>query len=200
MLLRARPRRAWIVPVGCAVALAVVPPAFRARALSSFDPQHPNNVDRVRLWRAGVAIWRDHPWTGVGLVDLKPVYAVYRRSTVGQVHGHLHHNWIHVLATTGALGLAAFAWLHVGLGRIAWTAAGAARDAETRALGLGVWGALCGWATMGLFEWNFGDVEVTIALWFLLGAAAAGAPRAAPRNLPGGRVSNLCTTAPEGSG
>jgi O-antigen ligase len=179
MLLRVRPRWALVVPPAAALLVVLLPSAYRERALSSFDPSHPFNQDRQRLWRAGVEIWRADPWTGVGLVDLKPVYERYRRSSTGVVHGHLHDNWIHVAATTGTLGLLAFAWLMVGFGRIAWGAARDPADPELRALGLGLWGSFWGFQAMGVFEWNFGDVEVTIALYFLLGAAAA-ARAAAP--------------------
>jgi len=175
MLLRTRPRAVWLLPIAAALLLVAMPPSYRQRALSSFDPSHPTNVDRVRLWRAGLAMWRDHPWTGVGLVDLRPYYERYRTTTEGRVHGHLHANWIHIAATTGSLGFLAFLWLMVGFGRIAWAAGRAGPDPERRGLALGVWGAFWGFQVMGLFEWNFGDVEVTIALCSLLGAGLAAA-------------------------
>ncbi len=183
-LMLARVRKRWlpVVPVAVVALVLLSPAAYRARALSSFDPSHPHNVDRVRLWRAGIAMWRDRPWTGFGWVDLKPQVLRYRDSTEGVAHGHLHANWIHVLASFGALGFAAFVWLSVGQGRIAWHAAQNGLDAETRALGHGVWGAFTAFHVMGLFEWNFGDVEVTMALWVLLGAAAASTSVVAARN------------------
>jgi O-antigen ligase len=173
MLQRARPRAALLVLPANALALALLPGNYRERALSSFQPQHPFNADRLRLWQAGFAMWRDHPWTGVGMVDLKPLYLQYRASTEGHVHGHLHNNWVQIAATLGSLGLAAFAWLMVGCGRIAWAARRGEAGGELRALGAGTWGAFWAFQAMGLFEWNFGDVEVTIALYALLGAAAA---------------------------
>jgi O-antigen ligase len=190
LLLRSRPRLALLVPAAAALALLLAPTGVRQRALSSFDPDHPNNIDRVRLWRTGIAIWRAHPWTGVGLVDVRPYVLRYRSSTAGQAHGHLHDNWIQVLATLGALGLLAFAWLMVEFGRSAWRAGLTAGPPELRGLALGIWGAFVGFQLMGLFEWNFGDVEVTIALYFLLGvglaAASAGSP--APAGGSGART------------
>jgi O-antigen ligase len=173
LLARARPRWAWVVPVVAALALVVMPPAYRSRALSTFDPHHPTNVDRLRLWHTGWNILRHHPWTGVGPVDLRPYVLRYRSTTEGQVHGHLHDNWIHIAATLGSIGLLAFLWLMIGLGRMAWGAGRARAPAELHGLALGIWGSYCGFQWMGLFEWNFGDVEVTIALYFLLGAGWA---------------------------
>jgi O-antigen ligase len=173
LVARHRPRRLWIVPAAAVAAFLVLPGAYRERALSSFDPAHPTNLDRVRLWHAGFDIWRDHPWTGTGWIDLAPVYRQYRRTPEGEVHGHLHNSWIHVLATLGGLGLLAFGWLMVGLGRLAWAAGRGSSDPELEGLAAGIWGAFWGFQVMGLFEWNFGDVEVTIATFFLLGAGWA---------------------------
>jgi O-antigen ligase len=173
MVLRSRPRLGLLVPVAAALGLVLLPPDYRARAVSSFDPHHPNNVDRERMWRTGLAIWRSHPWTGVGLVDLHPWVLRYRTSTEGQVHGHMHDNWVHVAATLGGIGLLAFGWLMFTFGRLAWGAGWAHAPPELRGLSLGVWGAFVGFQLMGLFEWNFGDVEVAIALYFLLGAGWA---------------------------
>lgn len=172
---RSRPRLAWLVPLAVALGFALAPSGYRARALSSFDPHHPMNVDRIRLWRAAVDIWRDHPWTGVGLVDLKPYYLQYRHGTEGQVHGHFHNNVLQILVTTGVAGLLAFLWLLVAMGRVCWGSGPPGTDAELRAARRGIWGAYCGFLVMGLFEWNFGDVEVTIALCFLVGTAWAAA-------------------------
>jgi putative inorganic carbon (HCO3(-)) transporter len=173
MLWRRRRRALAVVPLVVALAFVLAPPAYRARALSAFDPAHPTNVDRTRLWRAAVAIWRDHPWTGVGMVDLAPYYVRYRHDDAGQVHGHVHDNWLQIAATLGTPGLLAFLWLMIAYGGIAARAAAAATDAETRGLADGIWGAFWGFQVMGLFEWNFGDVEVTIAFVYLIGAALA---------------------------
>jgi O-antigen ligase len=178
VILWRRSRRALVaVPLVVGALLVVAPAAYRERAWSAFDPQHPTNADRLRLWRAGVAIWRDHPWTGVGLVDLAPYYERYRTTAEGRVHGHLHDNALQILATTGALGLLAFLWLMVAYGRIAGARAGPGTEPELAGLLDGVWGAFWGFQVMGLFEWNFGDVEVTIGLVFLIGAALAGRAR-----------------------
>jgi hypothetical protein len=51
------------------------------------------------------------------------------------------------------------------------------------AIALGIWGGFVGFTIMGLFEWNFGDVEVTIALCFLAGTALAATRLAEPQVL-----------------
>ena len=173
VLWRLRPRQAALLPVGVLLVLVLLPGAYRERALSAFDPAHPTNRDRQRLWRAGVEIWRDHPWTGVGLGDLKPVYERYARDGAGRAHGHLHSNWIQILASMGSLGIVAFLSLQILLARLLWRASTAAADAEQHALTVGAWAAFWGFHVMGLFEWNWGDVEIAIALYFMLGACSA---------------------------
>ena len=123
------------------------------------------------MWRAGVEIWRDHPWTGVGLGDLIPVYRQYAPADAVQIHGHLHNNFIQVLASRGIVGLVAFVWLLISFGVLFWRARSS--DPETAALLLGIWGSFWGFLTMGLFEWNFGDVEITIPLYLVLGISAS---------------------------
>lgn len=173
MLARRRPRALWLVPLLTGLALLVLPPAYRSRLRTSFDPTHHSNADRLEMWQTGLAMWKARPWTGVGIGDLQPVYAEYAPHEVQRIYGHLHNNWVHVLATMGAIGVLAFGWLMLQCGRIVHRAGFALADPELRALALGGWGGFWGFQTMGLFEWNFGDVEVTIAFYFLLGLFAA---------------------------
>jgi hypothetical protein len=171
VLIRLRSRWFWALPILVVLLVAVAPERYRERAVSSFDLSHPLNQERQLLWKRGMHIWRDHPWTGVGLGDLIPVNRLYAEPGEVVIHGHLHNNFVQVLASRGIVGLLAFVWLQVGFGILLWRARSA--DRETMALLFGLWGSFWGFELMGLFEWNFGDVEVMIPLYFLLGAAAA---------------------------
>lgn len=173
MLARTRPRWLLVVPVVTVLAFLVLPPGYRDRVRSSFDPTFHSNADRLQMWQAGLSMWRTRPWTGVGLGDLQPIYRGHAPPGVERIYGHLHNNWIHLLATTGTLGVLAFAWLMVQCGRLVHRAGHATGGAELHTLAIGAWGSFWAFQVMGLFEWNFGDVEVTIALYFLLGLGAA---------------------------
>jgi O-antigen ligase len=171
----ARPR--WIPAVlaaGVVVALAA-PASMRERAASAFDPRHPTNVERTHMWEAGIRMFRDRPWTGVGLMDLKPTYERYRSPAANEPAGHLHSVPIQIAATMGAVGLVAFILLYGSLLRCA--TAGLLTQVRARAPGagvrLGVLSALTAFLVAGLFEWNFGDEELLYPLFVLSGIAWA---------------------------
>ena len=127
------------------------------------------------MWEAGLRMFRDHPLTGVGLQDLKPIYARYKSPLAHEPAGHLHNDYVHIAATMGLVGLAAFAVLVASLFRC--TTRGLrlrppAGDVAT-ALRLGMTAALVGFLVAGLFEWNFGDEELLYMLYTLIGLAWA---------------------------
>lgn len=161
-----------------AVAVAawfLAPGTFGERLRSVFDPHNKWNQQRVYMWDAGLRMFRDHPFTGVGLQDLHALYDQYRDPASTERAGHLHNVFVQILATMGAVGLAAFAWLYGSLARAA--AAGLRPRLARRGLAvgvqLGVAAALAGFVVAGCFEWNFGDEELLYPLFTLVGLAWA---------------------------
>ncbi len=188
-------RSAWIAfVVSCAViagftwplaliVLAVVvggvfafaPGSVGARLRSVFDPHNPWNQQRVYMWDAGLRMFRDHPWTGVGLQDLHRLYDQYRLPQATERAGHLHNVIVQVAAQMGAIGLAAFAWLYGSLAGCAAIGLPASlrRGGFAGAVRLGALAAIVGFLVAGFFEWNFGDEELLYGLWALAGLAWA---------------------------
>lgn len=170
-----RPR--WLPALAVVIALALVlaPAPYRARALSAFDPRHPVNLERTYMWQGGLRMFRDHPLTGVGLQDMKPVYDRYRPPQAHERAGHLHSVPIQIAASMGVVGLVAFAWLVFGLFRAATRDLAPALRSGGLAPGLrlGVTAAFSGFLVAGLFEWNFGDEELLYLLFTLVGLAWA---------------------------
>jgi O-antigen ligase len=177
MLAVARPR--WLPVFAGALALLVVfaPAHYRDRLWSSFDPSHPNNIERRHMWEAGGRMFRDHPVTGVGLMDLHQIYERYKDPAAREPAGHLHSDFVQIAATMGIVGLIAFAFLYGGLFRAA--SAGVReqvrRGGIAAGLRLGVSAALIGFLMAGFFEWNFGDEELLDLLYPLVGLAWAAA-------------------------
>jgi O-antigen ligase len=191
MLGLTRPRGIAALAALALVAYALAPGSFRPRIDSIFDPRHPTNIERTYMWEAGARMLRDHPWTGVGLQDLKPIYERYRAPAARERAGHLHSIPVQIAATMGIPGLIAFVLLYAGIVRCALAglkesvarARAEGGDAALAAgLRLGVLGGLAGFAVAGLFEWNFGDEELLYPLYLLAGMAWAARPTAtAPR-------------------
>lgn len=160
-----------LLAVAGVAAFAFAPGAFRERLWSAFDPHHPWNLQRTYMWEAGARMFRDHPLTGVGLMDLHATYDRYRSPQSVERAGHLHNVYVQIAATMGAVGLAAFAFLVVSLFRA--TAHALRARGLGGALRLGVTAALAGFLVAGVFEWNFGDEELLYPLYLLVGLAWA---------------------------
>ncbi|HZE20025.1 MAG TPA: O-antigen ligase family protein [Candidatus Angelobacter sp.] len=179
-------RARWLIGLAVAVAIvfAALPSAYKARALSSFDASSPWNVERVRMWEAGLRMFSDHPIVGVGLRDFGAVYDRYRSPDSIERAGHLHSVWIHVAATMGLVGLGALGWLVTGLFRAAGRGLRVKRGNEALSedggrgwfpatLQIGILAGLVGFLVAGFFEWNFGDEELLDLLYTLVGLAFA---------------------------
>ncbi len=194
MLARTRARLLPVLAAGVVVVLLLAPAASRQRALSAFDSKSVWNVERLYLWDAGARMFRDHPVTGVGLQDLGELYNRYRSPLSHEPHGHLHNVFVQVGASMGIVGLAALAWLLVGLFR---TAGHRWRDPLPRSdlgatLRLAAVASLVAFVVAGLFEWNLGDEELVDFLCVLVGMGyAASQWRGKRASVPGGEEAPL---------
>jgi O-antigen ligase len=166
------------------IAFFVAPGSVRSRAVSIFDPHEPSNYMRLMLLRYSPEVIRDHPVTGVGLVDLLPVYDRYVYPHVPDNLkdirlGHFHNNLVQVAVQTGILGLTIFLFLVFNIVRSEWGGYRAAGDRFLKSISLGNLAAFVGFFVNGVFDYNFGDSEVIMLVWFTLGLSLA------CRRLPG---------------
>ena len=117
----------------------------------------------------------EHPLFGVGPNMAERLYPIYRHTTAARLNvPHLHDSYAQIAAERGLPALVSYlALLAVALRR-AWQGYRSERDAATpgaRAdLWLGVMAALLAFAVAGLFEHNWGDVEVQRVALLLLAA------------------------------
>ncbi len=180
LFLLRRPRLAMILPVLLLVALLLAPPQYRERFTSVFRPgkEYASNWQRLYMWKTGWRILKDHPITGIGDRDLRTFYEAYTPEEDREhviVYGHFHSNPVMFAVLWGVPGLAlalvflaSIPWIQWrrlrALGRL-----GERAPPEQRAwvlAGLSVWTAFM---VAGLFEWYFGDAEVILLFWTLLG-------------------------------
>lgn len=140
------------------------------RFKSIFDPYYPSNAVRFALWKAGWEIFLDNPLFGVGDIDLAKLYIQYKSKYDKEIQGHLHNNYIHLLATLGIFGFSAVMFL---LGIIfVKNIKIYNKFKNTRFISsysLGVIGCFVSFLVAGLTEWNFGDHEIITFVWFTIG-------------------------------
>jgi O-antigen ligase len=169
-------RRHWAVLAGIAVAAALFfalgPPNARDRLASIVDPQHQSNVERVVIWRHGLELVKERPWTGLGLVIPKDHMEREVLTEYGpvHVHSHMHNAYLQVAVSMGVPALLVFLWLLFALFRLgAQAPRGGIRNLWEEGLVNAYPAIVMALAVNGLFEWNFGDSEILGLLWMLTG-------------------------------
>jgi len=180
-LLAIRDRRLLaILPIGALIFFVAAPEALRSRALSTFDPAHPSNRDRVAMWTIGRRIVADHPIVGVGPDMVRKVYVDYRPANyVNPTNPHLHNVPIQIAAERGLPALALWIWFVAVALRDHWRQL---RRGPMRAVAGAGFAAVIAMLAAGLFEYNFGDSEFLMLLLGLMTlpfAAARAEPSAA---------------------
>lgn len=140
------------------------------RAKSIIDLSNPTNVGRFNMWETGIRMWKDKPILGFGDIDLYRTYLTYRTPTGDEPAGHLHNNYIHLLVTLGGAGLMIVLYLFF---RVLKTEYGIfsknKSDPLIRNISLGAISVFSGFMVNGMFEWNFGDHEIMVFVWFTVG-------------------------------
>jgi len=156
-----RPRLLMYAVPAAIVVLVLLPLPYFARVVSSFDTRQSSNFDRIRMFQGGVEIIKDYPLLGVGPGNMKEVYPLYRKPDAPRFRiPHLHNNMLQLWAERGILALAAYLLLNVLFLR---ECARAWRGPNARYAEMGVAVAV-GLFVAGMFEFNFGDTEVFLAL------------------------------------
>jgi O-antigen ligase len=162
--------------LGGALLVALGPQEARDRLTSIFEPGHPRNAERLLIWKHGLHLVSERPWTGTGLWIPSELLGQEGTSSLGaiKVHSHMHDTPLQIAVTMGVPGLVAFALLIAAFVRLARRA----RAAEIHNLceeGLvaAYPAILLALLVNGLFEWNFGDSEI-LGLFLLLSGSVLG--------------------------
>ncbi len=189
LLLIKFPRSFWAMVVLVVLILAVVPHSRQAVVTLFWGDQTPtldtNRMlpwadQRPFLWKGAYRIIKDHPWSGVGLGNFRLAYKNYLPYELQKTYNHAHNNFLQLGAETGLPGLAAFIVLNIAI--LVFLLKSYFRvSEEARKTWIG--GVLCafvGFHLAGLFEYNFGDSEVAMLFWLLVGFAAVAARQIRP--------------------
>jgi putative inorganic carbon (HCO3(-)) transporter len=166
-----RPRVLALLPPAAVLFVLLAPVPVLSRVLSITNLRDPSNYDRLCMADAGRRMITEHPVFGIG-PDLVPHrYGLYRHPTAPRYWvPHLHNTFLELAAERGLPALLAYLGL---MAASAWLAMrryrGEGGDAGPRAdLYLGVILGLFAFNLAGLFEFNWGDVEVQRVALFLL--------------------------------
>jgi len=146
----------------------------KSRFLSIIDPYHPSNAGRLAFWSAGFKMFLDNPIFGLGDIDLAKYYKIYKQPYQKEIQGHLHNNFIHILATLGLFGLLSVCLLFYKIIYIELKIYKLVKDKPfISSYALGALAAFCGFIISGLTELNFWDHEITTLIWFTFGLNVA---------------------------
>ncbi|GAC1358565.1 MAG: hypothetical protein NVS2B12_00540 [Ktedonobacteraceae bacterium] len=77
-------------------------------SFTSPSPDNYANSERVAHWFAGIRMFLDHPFLGVGIGNYEPVYPPYAPGIFVIPLGHAHNYFINIAAEAGLLGLLTF--------------------------------------------------------------------------------------------
>lgn len=159
----------WSVIVAAFLLLTLSPARERV-----FDVSDHFNISGGRkvMWEIGVELSQRFP-LGLGLHNAK--YMQELNDTIPFEHRHMHNNLLNILVETGWLGLGIFVWwmyLIFKMGFGMYLSSQKQNDKMQMQLGLlalCLTAALVGWQISGLVEYNFGDGEIRLIVFFFMG-------------------------------
>lgn len=153
-------------------------PSLRARALQSFDPARSYDTERVEIWKANLAMFRDSPVIGIGWNENgRRLREYFDRAGLPaqQFQGHAHSQYFQALSGTGALGLLCYLLFTGGMLVVTTIALRRSlrEDWWVRGALLGAWGAQIVFIVGGLTEANFSIAKNRYMYLFLTAAILA---------------------------
>lgn len=158
-----KPKALIIIPVILVLFFLLSPKHVKSRILSIFSTRSYSNAQRIEYLQAGIKIIKDYPLFGTGpnTVDMVFQNPKYGLSDLSKRNVHLHNNITQIGAERGIPAL--LAWLTF----IGWTFLSLLKllknkDPASYSLTVSAMAALLALCTAGLFEYNFGDSEITL--------------------------------------
>ncbi len=178
-----------LLPVALAATVLVTDAAMhRWRGTGLVDFRDPGTDFRILMWKDGLRLIGQHPWSGVGLNavrDYWPLFdlAAYRKYAL---RSHFHSTPIQIAVELGIPALAAWMVLMAAYWRMLAELAARAREKDGWSYGfaLGTLGATSGFLASSLVHYDFGDSNVVFLFWLLAGIALAVREQLAPRAIP----------------
>ena len=162
-------RKMVLAVIFAAAAVFMLCQPVRDRLLSIRDELSTSRGGRLAMWETIPAILKDHPM-GVGIDNVGSVMYQYNPA-IESGHDHLHSTCPQILVEMGPAGLAAFLWWTIVFIRVSHSTFRRIRNENSfeKALALGSFSVFIGFLVNGVVEFNFGDSEVVMLIYFLMG-------------------------------
>ena len=115
---------------------------------------------------------KERPLLGWGYGNYKRFRDVYyQRYPEVDTTAHAHNNLLQMWVDGGVIGLGAFLFLFWSILKLGWLAYQRlpAEDEPLRSLTLGGFLSIIGFLVGGLTQYNFGDAEVVLVMWAIVG-------------------------------
>jgi O-antigen ligase len=157
------------------VVFLLIPQAVQERIYSIVDPQNATVQTRLCKWRLAWNMIQAHPWTGVGMNNIQPLYLAYKDpqdpvACGDRRLGHLDNNLMQIAVERGLLGLAC--WLSIWIAylrHVCSTYRGlSAQSSQAKALVISSLASVVGFHVAGCFEYTYGDAEIITPVYFLM--------------------------------
>lgn len=147
------------------------------RGAGFYNPEDLSMQYRRLMWTDSLGIIAKHPLLGIGMDSILERYqelGVRAYDSMG-LHSHFHSTPIQFAVERGLLGLAAWVFFMFIYLRLLLRLVRRMRDSDwwPHGLALGVLGATTGFLASGFLHYNFGDSEVVMLFWLLMGVALA---------------------------
>ncbi len=145
-------------------------PVVRERVTALINWQSDVSVStRLVLWRRAWQVFKESPIFGIGIRHF-PHLRIEEALKQGHVAlDHAHSNYLHILATTGLVGISAYLYLWFSALKLAYTNQINTNYSKLdQGIYLGIFAGIVSLMVSGLFEYNFGTGQVRLAQWFLL--------------------------------
>ncbi len=162
------------------ILFALAPAPIKSRIMSVTDLNVNSTQVRLVQWKNSINIFKDHPVTGVGWIDLGELHRSYAPPGADlQYHayqiGHFHNNFIMFIICLGLLGFAAAGIMIFRIIQLQYRTYRKIpqEDKWLSAVSIGSLAAFLGFWVNGMFDWTFGDAEPVTLLWLIVGLSLA---------------------------
>ena len=176
MLLLTSSRRTILIAAACAIPLVLAGVFLlqQKRSIGFIDSKDQSTSWREMVWREGFHLLTSKPrhlLVGVGIDSIKGHWREWGLFDNGrQPIGHMHSNLLQIALERGVPALIIWLILLAVYVRMLWHISRRhALDDFARGLAVGALGGTLGFFTSGLVHYNWGDSEVVMVFYFIMG-------------------------------